>query len=258
MRERVAAATTRTAQIVPGGGGGVSGGRRPSNGSKGGPAPRPARLLGAVQLDERHLYSLASDVQLRPEHFYREQQAEALAEILQLHEHDRKTDHHGRRDAALARQAGPDRGRPGDDELAGWVPAAGPAREYGRIVRDNAQVRVLLRATHEIPRRQRGGTHVAPGADDRQLSADLERTREVISVLADTEQLEAEPAATRADTQAEIGQAAQHETAPRERMRADEAAEAAFRACGKAEPRVREAANGWGVRAAGGTRFGTD
>ena len=36
------------------------------------------------------------------------------------------------------------------DELAGWVPAAGHAREYGRIVRDNAQMRALLRAAYEI------------------------------------------------------------------------------------------------------------
>jgi replicative DNA helicase len=36
------------------------------------------------------------------------------------------------------------------DELAGWVPAAGHAREYGRIVRDNAQLRALLSTTYEI------------------------------------------------------------------------------------------------------------
>jgi len=47
------------------------------------------------------------------------------------------------------------------DELAGWVPAAGHAGEYGRIVRDNAQMRALLRATYEIQaqiaERGRGG-----------------------------------------------------------------------------------------------------
>ena len=31
------------------------------------------------------------------------------------------------------------------DELAGWVPAAGHAREYGRIIRENAQLRDLIR-----------------------------------------------------------------------------------------------------------------
>ncbi len=36
------------------------------------------------------------------------------------------------------------------DELAGWVPAAGHAREYGRIVRDNAQLRALLTTSYEI------------------------------------------------------------------------------------------------------------
>ena len=36
------------------------------------------------------------------------------------------------------------------EELAGWVPAAGHARDYGRIVRDTAQMRALQRAAYEI------------------------------------------------------------------------------------------------------------
>ena len=36
------------------------------------------------------------------------------------------------------------------DELAGWVPTAGHAREYGRIVRDNARLRALLSTSYEI------------------------------------------------------------------------------------------------------------
>jgi replicative DNA helicase len=36
------------------------------------------------------------------------------------------------------------------DELAGWVPAAGHARDYGRIVRENAQMRALLTTSYEI------------------------------------------------------------------------------------------------------------
>jgi replicative DNA helicase len=36
------------------------------------------------------------------------------------------------------------------DELAGWVPAAGHARDYARIVRENAQMRALLTTSYEI------------------------------------------------------------------------------------------------------------
>src|SRR5450755_5060851 len=61
--------------------------------------------------------------------------------------------------------------------------------------------------------------------DLQRTSADLERTREVIGVLTDTEQLEAELAAVRADTQAEVSHAARQQAATRrERMEADEAA----------------------------------
>jgi hypothetical protein len=41
------------------------------------------------------------------------------------------------------------------------------------------------------------------------LAGDLERTREALAVLSDSEQLEDELAAVRADTQAEISHAAQ-------------------------------------------------
>ncbi len=108
-------------------------------------------VLGAVLLDERHLYALLVEEHLRPEHFYREQHGAVFAAMLELHESDRKIDHltvgetlrqHGK----LEEVGGPE----AIDELAGWVPAAGHAREYGRIVRDNAQMRALLTASYEI------------------------------------------------------------------------------------------------------------
>ena len=108
-------------------------------------------VLGAVLLDERHLYSLLVEEHVRPEHFYREQHGAVFAAMLELHETDRKIDHltvaeklrqHGK----LEEVGGPE----AIDELAGWVPAAGHAREYGRIVRDNAQMRALLTASYEI------------------------------------------------------------------------------------------------------------
>src|SRR3984893_1702001 len=108
-------------------------------------------VLGAVLLDERHLYALLVEEHLRPQHFYREQHGAVFGAMLELHESDRKIDHltvaetlrqHGK----LEEGGGPQV----IDELAGWVPAAGHAREYGRIVRDNAQLRALLSTSYEI------------------------------------------------------------------------------------------------------------
>jgi replicative DNA helicase len=108
-------------------------------------------VLGAVLLDERHLFALLVEEHLRPEHFYREQHGAVFAAMLELHETDRKIDHltvaetlrqHGKLDDI----GGPD----AIEELAGWVPAAGHARDYGRIVRDHSQMRALLTASYEI------------------------------------------------------------------------------------------------------------
>src|ERR1700757_2398697 len=108
-------------------------------------------VLGAVLLDERHLHSLLVEEQLRPEHFYREQHGAVFAAMLELYEGDNKIDHltvseklrqHGKLDEVGGPAA--------IDELAGWVPAAGHAREYGRIVHDNSKLRALLTASYEI------------------------------------------------------------------------------------------------------------
>ncbi|HEY1567936.1 MAG TPA: DnaB-like helicase N-terminal domain-containing protein, partial [Solirubrobacteraceae bacterium] len=108
-------------------------------------------VLGAVLLDERHLHSLLVEEHLRPEHFYREQHGAVFAAMLELYEGDNKIDHltvseklrqHGKLDEV---------GGPATiDELAGWVPAAGHAREYGAIVHDNFKLRALLTASYEI------------------------------------------------------------------------------------------------------------
>jgi replicative DNA helicase len=108
-------------------------------------------VLGAVLLDERHLNSLLIEEQLRPEHFFREQYGAVFAAMLELHQASRKIDHLTiaetlRQNGRLEEVGGPE----AIDELAGWVPAAGHAREYGRIVRDNAQMRALLSASYEI------------------------------------------------------------------------------------------------------------
>jgi DnaB helicase-like protein len=50
-------------------------------------------VLGAVLLDERHLYGLVADEHLRPEHFYREQHGAVFAAMLRLHDLGRQIDH---------------------------------------------------------------------------------------------------------------------------------------------------------------------
>jgi replicative DNA helicase len=108
-------------------------------------------VLGAVLLDERHLYPLLVEESLRPDHFYREQHGAVFAAMIELYQGDRKIDHltvaetlrqHGK----LEEVGGPE----AIDELAGWVPTAGHARDYGRIVRDNARLRALLTTSYEI------------------------------------------------------------------------------------------------------------
>ena len=139
-------------------------------------------VLGAVLLDERHLHSLLVDEQLRPEHFYREQHGAVFASMLELYEGDNKIDHltvaeklrqHGKLDevggaAAIA-------------ELSGWVPAAGHAREYGRIVHDNAKLRALLTTSYEIQ-----ASVLARDAPARELVERAERS--VLEVATDDRQ----------------------------------------------------------------------
>ena len=139
-------------------------------------------VLGAVLLDERHLHSLLVEEQLRPEHFYREQHGTVFGAMLELYEADSKIDHltvserlrhHGKLDEV----GGP----PAIDELAGWVPAAGHAREYGRIVRDNAKLRALLTASYQIQ-----ASVLAREAPARELMEQAERA--VLEVATDDRQ----------------------------------------------------------------------
>ena len=91
-------------------------------------------VLGAVLLDERHLYALLVEEHLRPEHFYREQHGAVFAAMIELYESDRKIDHaDGRRDAAPARQARRDRRRRRRSTSwpAGCRPPATPASTGG-------------------------------------------------------------------------------------------------------------------------------
>ncbi|MGO9975931.1 MAG: replicative DNA helicase [Solirubrobacteraceae bacterium] len=108
-------------------------------------------VLGAILLDERHLATLFADERLRPEHFYREQYAAVFAVMLAQHEQQRKIDHLTVAEALRAHGKLDQFGGVGAvEELYAWVPAAGNAGEYARIVRENAQLRALQRATFEI------------------------------------------------------------------------------------------------------------
>jgi replicative DNA helicase len=108
-------------------------------------------VLGAVLLDERHLHALLVEQHLRPDHFYREQHGAVFAAMMELYESDRKIDHLTVAETLRQRGKLEEIGGPAViDELAGWVPAAGHAREYGQIVRDNAQLRALLTTSYEI------------------------------------------------------------------------------------------------------------
>jgi replicative DNA helicase len=108
-------------------------------------------VLGAVLIDDRHLNTLLVEEQLRPEHFYREQHGLVFAAMIELYNVNRKIDH--LTVAEVLRQNGKlDQvgGEETVEQLAGWVPAAGHAREYGAIVHDNAKLRDLLTASYEI------------------------------------------------------------------------------------------------------------
>ncbi len=108
-------------------------------------------VLGAVLLDEQHLHALLVDEQLRPEHFYGRAHAAVFQAMLELYNHDQKIDHltvaeQLRQNNRLEEIGGADV----VEELVAWVPASGHARDYGRIVREQAQLRALLEATREI------------------------------------------------------------------------------------------------------------
>ncbi len=139
-------------------------------------------VLGAVLLDERHLHALLVEEHLRPEHFYREAHGAVFAAMLKLYEGDSKIDHltvaeRLREDGKLDEVGGP----AAIEELAGWVPAAGHAREYGRIVHDNARLRALLTASYEIQ-----ASVLAREAPARELVEQAERS--VLEVATDERQ----------------------------------------------------------------------
>ena len=108
-------------------------------------------VLGAILLSDRSLYALVIEEGLRPEDFYRERHGLIYGAMLSLYEDSEPVDvltvtDRMRRMGKLE-EAG---GAATVDELTGVVPAAGHARRYAQIVRENALLRRLLKSTYEI------------------------------------------------------------------------------------------------------------
>jgi replicative DNA helicase len=128
-------------------------------------------VLGAILLTgAQSLEPIAHGERLAPDDFYRDRHALVYQAMLALHHRREPIDTltvtaqlstHG-----VLEQAGGDLAV---DELAGWVPAAGHARAYARIVRDHATRRRVLRACYEIEQ------HALQGGGVDELLADASK-----------------------------------------------------------------------------------
>src|SRR5215213_5198018 len=108
-------------------------------------------VLGAVLLSDTALPALIIDERLQPEDFYRDGHGRIYQAMLDLHSVGEPVDaltlvEHLKRSGDLESVGG----RAAIDLLAGSVPAVGNVRQYARIVRDNAMLRRLLRASYDI------------------------------------------------------------------------------------------------------------
>jgi replicative DNA helicase len=108
-------------------------------------------VLGAILLSDRSLYALVIEEGLRAEDFYRERHGTIYDAMLSLYNESEPVDvltitDRLRRTGKLDEVGGP----AVVDELTGLVPAAGHARRYAQIVRENALLRRLLKASFEI------------------------------------------------------------------------------------------------------------
>jgi replicative DNA helicase len=108
-------------------------------------------VLGAILLSDRSLYALVIEEGLRAEDFYRERHGLIYEAMLALYNESEPVDVLTVTDRL--RQSGKldDAGGPATiDELTGVVPAAGHARRYAQIVRENALLRRLLAASYDV------------------------------------------------------------------------------------------------------------
>lgn len=108
-------------------------------------------VLGAILLSDRTMHALVIDEGLEPEHFYNHRHGLIFQAMLELYGRAEPIDVITVR--ARLRETGQLEAVGGDaavDALTGPVPNVGNLRHYAEIVRDNAMLRQLLRATQEI------------------------------------------------------------------------------------------------------------
>lgn len=107
-------------------------------------------VLGAVLVDQAHLTSLLS-VGLRSQHFWQDRHKLVFDAMVTCDDAGVSIDPVTLADV-IERQGllGSVGGMEGIDGLSAYVPAAGHAREYGQIVRELAQRRALITASHMI------------------------------------------------------------------------------------------------------------
>jgi replicative DNA helicase len=128
-----------------------------ANGGPSGPVTPPHNLdaeqsvLGSILLSDRALYALVIEEGLMAEDFYRERHGLIYQAMRDLYNESEPVDvltvtDRLRQQGNLEAAGGP----AAVDELTGVVPAAGHARRYAQIVRENALMRRLLKASFEI------------------------------------------------------------------------------------------------------------
>jgi replicative DNA helicase len=108
-------------------------------------------VLGAILLSDRSLYALVIEEGLHASDFYHERHGLIYEAMLSLYNESEPVDvltvtERLKRSGTLDEVGGAG----AVDELTGVVPAAGHARRYARIVRENALLRRLLEAAYEI------------------------------------------------------------------------------------------------------------
>jgi replicative DNA helicase len=108
-------------------------------------------VLGAIMLSDRSLYALVIEEGLLADDFYRERHGLIYGAMLALYEENEPVDvltvTDRLRQMGKLEDVG---GSASVDELTGIVPAAGHARRYAQIVRENALLRRLLESTYRI------------------------------------------------------------------------------------------------------------
>src|SRR6516165_4636395 len=108
-------------------------------------------VLGAILLSDRSLYALVIEEGLRADDFYRERHGLIYEAMLALYNESEPVDvltvTERLRQSGRLEDVG---GHATVDELTGVVPAAGHARRYAQIVRENALMRRLLSTSYEI------------------------------------------------------------------------------------------------------------